>query len=221
MEQVSLNAQSRSEIGKGFARRARQAGRIPAVIYGQGADPSHLSLDDHEFSLATSRHGTSAIFNLQAGGEDTPCIIREAQRNPVTGKFLHIDFLRIDLTVESDFTVDIVAQGAPKGVKEGGVLETLARSVSIRCLPTVLPHEIFMDVSALGFGESLHASDLVLPEGVTLMDDPDMALFTVIAPRTEQEIEALEAAQEGEAAEGEAEPEVIGEKSDEESGESE
>lgn len=217
MARPSLSAKPRTEFGKNACRRIRAAGRVPAILYGLEEEPVALSVDHHDFNVLLAHEAGATIIDLAPEGADapTPVIVREVLDHPVTSQRLHVDFQRIDLTVETTFTVDIVGVGIPHGVKEGGVLDTITRAVEVVCLPSNLPHTIDVDITDLGFHQSLHASDLAMPEGVRLHSDPDTVLFTVLAPRgltaEEEEAEAAAMAEE----EG-AEPEVVGEKKEDE-----
>lgn len=218
MNLTSLSAQPRAEKGKNACRRIRVAGRLPAIVYGQKTEPEPISIDMHEFSLLLQHEGHSSIIELDSGASDkTPCVIREILRDPVTDNCLHVDLMRVNLTEETDFTIEVHGRGTAVGVRAGGVLETVTYELDIRCLPTVLPSHIDVDLSALEIGDAVHAGDLTLPEGVTLMSDPDTVLFSVVAPRLEEELTEAEAEAEGEL----AEPEVVGKESEEEAAEEE
>lgn len=202
MEQVQVSAELR-QVGKMRAsRRLRRTGRVPAVVYGGGKDPIFVSVDDHDMDLilrGASR--ASDIFNLKIGEVEEQAVLREIQRHPVHNRLVHMDFLRIDLTKEIEVELAIHATDVtPAGVKAGGVLEHLTRELTVRCLSVNLPKYIEVDLSGLEVGESFHVSDLVLPEGVTVLNSEDTTLFAVTVPRA--------AVEEGEG-EGE-EPEVIG-----------
>jgi large subunit ribosomal protein L25 len=214
MANPTLSATIRAEHGKNACRRLRASGRVPAILYGTGGEPASLSVNNHEFQMIVRRQGTATIISLQTEGQDgdTPCVIREILRDPVSSRYLHVDLQRVDMTAKSNFNVELVGHGQPKGVREGGVLETLAHSIDIRCLPGNLPHRIEVDLTNLGFHESIHAGDLKLPEGVELHVDASLALFTVITPRALTEEAATP---EAGAAAAAAEPEVIGKKKEE------
>ena len=203
MEQVQINAELR-QVGKMRAsRRLRRTGRVPAVVYGGNTDPIFVSVDDHDMDLilrGASR--ASNIFKLKIGDVEESAVLREIQRHPVHNRLVHMDFLRVDLSKELEVDVPVHAMaGIPAGVKNGGVLEHLTRELTVRCLSVNLPKYLEVDLSGLDLGESFHVSDLVLPEGVTVLNSEDTTLFAVAVPRTTSEDEADEAA---------AEPEVIG-----------
>lgn len=204
MDSTQLTVTPRERIHKGDNRKVRREGRVPAVIYGGGQDPVMVSVDNHEMELILRGvHRTSALFEIDLDGRREQTIIREIQRHPVTARLLHLDFMRIDMTKELDTVVSVQAVGAtPVGVRAGGVLESLTRQVNVRCMPGAVPQAFEVDCSAMQINDTLHVSDIKVPEGVVIMDDPDTALFSVTPPSVEPVEEAAE--------EAAAEPEVIG-----------
>lgn len=217
MANPTLDAAPRSEFGKNACRRIRATGRVPVNLYGTGTEPSPLTVDAHELRMLLRHEGVSAIIDLKGEGSDTAAVIRELQREPITSSYLHVDFLRVDMSAVSVFTVEIVAVGQPIGVKEGGILEAHIRTIEVRCLPVDLPHNIEIDVSELPFHGTLMAREVALPESLELVSDENMLLFSVAVPRGMEEAEVEEV--EGE--EG-LEPDVVGEEGEEgEEGEAE
>jgi large subunit ribosomal protein L25 len=215
MEQMRINASIRRRQAKGDNRKLRREGMVPAVIYGGQNEPIRVTVNDHEVELILrGAHRTNAIFNLTItdgeGQEQT--IIREVQRHPVTSRLVHIDFQRIDLEREIEVSVAVHVVGSdPKGVKAGGILEHLMRTVAVRCAPLNIPKNLEADLTNLDLNQSFHVRELTLPEGVQVMVDPDTALFTILPPKAEAEPVA-------EAAATAAEPELIGGKKPEEEG---
>jgi large subunit ribosomal protein L25 len=209
MEQHQVSAMARQRIAKGDNRRIRREGKVPAIVYGGQADARMISVDNHELELILrGAYRTNAIFDIEVEGSKEQTIIRDMQRNPVTSRLTHIDFQRIDLNEEIEVEVVLhVTGGVPLGVREGGVLEHIQRAVTVRCTPLNMPRNLEVDLTNLAMGQSLHVSDLALSEGVQVMDDPETALFTVLAPKT---------ADDATAEPGAAQPEVIGEKKKEE-----
>jgi large subunit ribosomal protein L25 len=210
MATVNLRIESRSEAGKGIARRLRAANRIPAVLYGENiADPKSVSIDALDFRKALGTGaGSRVVLNLELEGqkEKTVAILREVQRDPVSHAILHADLLAIDLTKPIEISVPIHPEGVPEGVKnEGGVLEWANRELSIRVIPTAIPESIRLDISGLHVNQSVHVSDLE-PEGYEILDDPDRPLCMVASGRLhlDEEAEAVEGEEGEEAAEGAA-----------------
>ena len=220
MRQFSIKVSQRQLVGKGANRRLRASGKIPAVIYGAGDAPQKVALQGHEFEVMMGRgEAENAILSMEfdavaSSSEVNTVVIRELQRDPVTRHILHVDLYRIRMDVENDFEVPIHGVGSPIGVKEGGILESQRRVVEIRCLPTILPSSIEIDLADLKVNHSKHVSDLIVPDGVTVLSDPDEVLFTILPPKAEAVPAAAEVA-----AEEVAEPEVIGKKKEEGEGE--
>jgi large subunit ribosomal protein L25 len=201
---VPLQGRVRPARGKGPARQARRDGEIPGVMYGAGETPVALAVPRREFDLAMkTAKGSNVIVGLALdGGAPQTAIIREVQRDPISHDILHLDFHHISLTETVKVEVVVHLVGVPDGVKNGGgVLEHISRTIEIECLPTEIPGHLEADVSALGIGDSIHVSDLVVDKG-TVLTDLDVTIATVVPPT--KAVEAIP----GEAA-AKAEPEVI------------
>lgn len=208
MEKLRINAQTRQRVAKGDNRRLRAAGMVPAVVYGGKGEPVMVTVNEHELELILrGARRSSAIFTLALGqdGAQEQAIIREMQRHPVTSRVVHVDFQRVDMESEIEVEVPVHEVGsAPIGVRNGGILEHVTRTVTVRCTAATLPKRLDVDLSELELNASFHVSDLKLPEGIKVLDDPETALFTVLPPKGEAE-----------GAAGAAEPEVIGKKQSE------
>jgi large subunit ribosomal protein L25 len=218
-----LQVELRNESGKGVARKLRQSGRIPGVLYGRGKPAQSVTLDPQplERALTRSEAGMNTLFDLQvAGGAagERVVLVKELQREPARGTYLHADLYEVDLTETVEVEVPIHLVGTPPGVElEGGIMDHAHRALAVECLPRAIPDELTLDVSSLNIGDSLHVSDIALPEGVELRDDPETSVVSVVAPRVEEEApaegeellegeEGAEAAAPSEAAEGEEKP---------------
>ncbi len=207
MELDTLTVSGRTETGKGPNRRLRATGMVPAVIYGTGQEPVMVSLNFRELEKALKKpNAETNLFNLEGEGKKVTAVIRELQRDPLTRRFLHVDLLRVAMDQEAEFEVPIHPVGTPIGVREGGMMETHLRSIVVRCLPTVLPEDLKVDISGIAVNTTFHVSDLQLPEGLTMVTEPEETLFAVHAMR----VATAEEGAEGEAAP--AQPEVIGKK---------
>jgi len=204
---ATLSAEKRSESGKGAARQLRAAGRIPAVVYGQGEDGLSVSLDAHEADLLFHRISVeNTIVNLEVPGEEEPIatLVREVQTHPFKASILHVDFYRIQAGVEVEVEIPVHPEGTPIGVKDsGGILQLVIHDLPVACIPSKIPDHVVVDVSGLDIGDVLHVSDLDLPEGVRALIDEERTLVTVNLPRQEVEEEEDEG--------DEMEVEVIGE----------
>ncbi len=209
MKTIELSVEKRSTTGKGEARRTRVAGRIPGVVYGAGKPTVPISLDRKALAdLFREGAGENAIFLLKLAGSDQSrhAMIRELQRDPVSRKPLHIDFVRVLMDVKVTVEVPIEIVGVARGVKtDGGILDLVTREIEIECLPSNIPAHIAVDVSELGIGDAIRVSDLPPIEGVRIVDNPEKVVVHVAHPTREEE--PVAAAVEG-AAEP-AEPEVL------------
>jgi large subunit ribosomal protein L25 len=212
MDQVTLAAEPRELAGSRPARRMRRTGRIPAVVYGRGIDPIHVSVDKLAlYSALRSEAGFNTLFNVSVdGGETVLAVAREVQRHPVRNDITHLDFIKVSLDTEIEAEVNLDFVGTPVPVaQDGAILDTIETSVTVLALPTAIPNSIELDVSALEVGQTLHISDLPVIDGVTYTSDPEHTLVTVLAPRVEElpepaEGEEVEEGEEGaEAAAGE------------------
>ncbi len=213
MAMLSLKSARRSDVGKGVARKLRQAGRIPAVYYGRGEDPIPLIVGLRELEEVIGRaEGSNVIVDLKVEGDagsDRKALIREIQRDPVAGVILHLDLQHISLTERIIVEVPIVLIGTPIGVKDGGgILEHLLREVEVECLPADIPSRLEVEVSALNIGDSLHVSD-IKAERVVIKTDADRAIAAVVPPTILEEVKPAEEA-------APAEPELVKEKKEEE-----
>jgi large subunit ribosomal protein L25 len=186
MEQLDIEVLTRTKNSKNGNRRARRDGHLPAVIYGAGQPPQPILIDRTLFGKMLHKLHSSTILNLKTPtGEAERTIIREIQRDPVRDEPIHIDFLRIRVDVPIIVDVPIHAVGGtPKGVREGGVLETLARHISIKVLPLEVPGSIDHDLTNMEIGDAIHVSDLVIPQGVEVLTPEDATVFILAAPKT-------------------------------------
>ena len=206
-----LNAQSRDVFGTGASRRQRRERHIPAVVYGAGKDNEAVTLDHDQVIHSLEREAFhSAIIDLQTDAGSQQVILREVQMHPHRPLVLHMDFQRIKATETLHMKIPLHFDGADEapGVKvDGGILAHAITELDITCLPKDLPEYIAVDVSELGMNESIHLSDITLPEGVELtvtayheVEDP--AVATIAAPKAVGEESASEEDEGGESAEG-------------------
>src|SRR5687768_8499282 len=208
MATAQLNATPRTGSGKGPARSLRAAGQIPGVVYGHAREPQPLTLDTREFEKLLSHIAAeSTVIELSLDGQTTKTLIREIQRHPFKRQILHVDFQELVAGEKVQVNIPIVLMGVPEGVRaSGGVMDQTLRELSIRVDPSAIPDHIEVDVTAVQIGHSIHVSELTLPEGVEVLNDPEAPVCVVAAPRAVVE----ETAAAAEPVEGAAEPEVIG-----------
>lgn len=200
---IVLNAQLRDSSGKGTARALRNTGKLPAVIYGAGKKSEAITVDAHEVFMAIKAgHFMSTVVDLSVDGKIIHVLPRDVQRNVVTGKVLHVDFLRFDPKRELNVSVNVRVEGTEEsvGIKHGGILQLVTDKVELICRADKIPSELVVSVADKEIGASVHASDLQLPEGVRLavdIEENDFTLVTILAPKA---VEVDEPAADAEAA---------------------
>ena len=212
--EARLKATPREGTRKGANRKLRATGRVPGVVYGHNETTRSVSIDAHELEVLFSKISVeNTVIKLQIEGEkgEVQTLVREVQSNPVKGTVLHVDFLQLHAGEKVDVDVPVHLVGNPAGVKAGGVMDHQIHELPVRCLPAAIPESIEVDVSALELGDSIHVSDLQLPEGVETDMDGERTVCSVVAPAV------LEVAAPAET-EGVPQPERIGEQAGEESG---
>ena len=210
MAEIIVEGAPRTDRGKNEARRLRQTGQIPAVLYGGNGGAVTLAVNAKQVSaILRSETGHNTLFQVRLGDRQQPAILKDWQVDPLTGKLLHVDLLRVAMDVRMRVLVPVHTFGEPAGVKQqGGIFETVTREVEIECLPTEIPTEFRVDVSELLIGKHLRAADLPIdPAKMKLLTDADRVIAHVVALRAEEEKPAEAVA--AEAAVAPAEPEVI------------
>jgi large subunit ribosomal protein L25 len=191
MATATLTAESRSDTGKGAARKLRAAGRVPAVIYGHRREPQGLSLDARTLGLTLERVSASSVFELALGGTTVRALIREVQRHPVSRALVHVDFQELVAGERVTMRVPLAFVGVAEGVRnQGGLLEEVTRELEISADSANIPDRIDVDVSALTIGHPLHVRDLAVPQGVTVLTDAGATVVQVSPPRLEEETAA-------------------------------
>ena len=212
MEEIVLEAELREGKGRAKSKDLRESGYLPAVVYFHGQDALSIKVSRGVLLKLVHQHRLeSVIINLTIKDDKKakvrPCLVKEIQYDPVREDITHVDFNEISLTEAIKVNVPIVAKGEAVGVKqEGGSLEHLLWEIEVECLPTNIPKDIQVDITALKLGDAIHVKDIVFPEGVKPLNDPAAVVLHVAAPMAE---EAPAEAVEGEESK---EPEVIKEK---------
>jgi large subunit ribosomal protein L25 len=204
----TLEAQPRTAGNKNEARRVRQGGKIPAVVYGAGQDSLAVAVDPRQVTrILNSETGHNTIFDLTLDGAKTKAMIVDWQYEPIKGKLLHIDVKRIAMDKKLAVMVPVELVGEPAGVKQqGGILEQMLREVEIECLPGDIPSHIDVDVSDLVFGKVLRVADLPHSDKFKFLTDENQPVAHVTTVK--EEVVATPEAAAAEAA-APAEPEVI------------
>jgi len=195
VSEVRLTAETRTEFGKGGARRTRRAGKVPAVIYGHGADPRHIALPAREFANAVRHGGANVLLTLDVEGGEQLAIPKSIQRHPIKGYFEHVDLLAVRRGEKVTVDVPVIIVG---DVVSGGLLNQEHTTISVEAEATHLPTGFEVNIASLEIGSHVKAGDIELPSGSTLATDANAVVVAIVeAPTAEQlEAEISEAAEE-------------------------
>lgn len=200
-QHVPLSVSTREARGTAKTRRLRKAGRVPGVLYQPGGDSLAFDADEYEVRRLIRRGGIrSAVVDLTIDSDAPRTVLfKQWDSDPVRDEIIHLDLQEVDLTVEVEADVPVILVGTAAGVREGGILDQTSLTVRVRALPDALPRSIEFDISEIGLGESVHASDLVAPAGCTIVTEAEYGIASVMVTRA-----ALAADEEGlgEGAEG-------------------
>ena len=208
MAQIIVEGAPRDTRGKNEAKRLRVTGKVPATLYGGKGEPLSLAVNTKQLTaILRSESGHNTLFEVDLAGKKEPAIVKDWQVDPVSGKLLHVDLMRVAMDVRMRVKVPVHTFGEPAGVKvQGGVYEVVTREVEVECLPANIPTEFKVDVSGLMLNQSLRASDLTIDKTkLKLLTEANAVLAHVVALRVEEE-KPVEAAV---IAAVPAEPEVI------------
>ena len=190
MPEVKIAAETRTEFGKGAARRTRREGRVPAVLYGHGTETRHLSLPGHDLMLALKTPNVLLrLEGLKGGGSDL-ALPKAVQRDPVRGFLEHVDLILV--RQGEKVTVEVPLRVSGEIAPGDGMLNQLLVQIPVEADATNIPQGIDVSVEGLELGQAVHASDLTLPPGVTLQVEPDTLVLAVIAQQVAEEPEAEE-----------------------------
>ena len=187
MSEVRLSAETRTEFGKGGARRTRRAGLVPAVIYGHGAEPRHVSLPAREFANAIRHGGANVLLTLDVEGGEQLAIPKSIQRHPIKNYFEHVDLLAVRRGEKVTIDVPIIIVGS---IAPGGLLNQESTTISVEAEATHLPTGFEVSIEGLPIGTQVTAADVNLPAGSVLVTDADILLLTISEAPTEAQIEA-------------------------------
>jgi large subunit ribosomal protein L25 len=193
---AKLDVKTRAADGSRAARRLRRSGRVPGVLYGGAGEALGFDADARELRLALASSG--AVLDLSVDGEKpTPVVLKDEQRDPVRGQTVHVDLLRVrlDQAIHAVVPLELTGVDESPGVKEGGVLEQITRELNVEALPTAIPEAIIHEVGEMQIGETIGLEAIVMPAGVTLLDDVEEAVVATLSPpklqaEVEEEIEA-------------------------------
>jgi large subunit ribosomal protein L25 len=193
MQEKQLNVELRSKTGKGISRQLRMADMVPGVVYGKGMDPIAVSIKHRELRAATAGEGgQNNLITLVGGGslDQAMAIIVDLQRDALKGTYKHVDLHRVNMSEKLRVTVPVVLKGDAIGVKEGGLLDLGHHELHVECLPGNIPDHIEIDISQLRIAQSLHVGELVLPEGVKVLDNPKTPVVSILGRAKEAEAAA-------------------------------
>jgi len=207
MDQIKLKAIHREVKGK-KVKNLRKDGRLPAIIYGQSMEPLSITLNLRETTKLLRDVGRSSVLTIELEGKEYSALVRDRQRDILTGNYLHVDFLAISLTEKVRTQVGIVLEGEAPATKEfSAILITGLDRMEVESLPTDLPERIVVDISTIaGIGDGIYVKDLVIPDEVDILEDPEDMIVVATAPAmVEEEVEI----EEEELEEIDVEPEVI------------
>lgn len=189
MEYRELNVELRSKTGKGICRQLRMNDMVPGIVYGKGMEAVPVTVRPKDLAAAIAGEGgQNHLITLKGGGslDGSVIIVADLLRDPVKGFLRHVDLHKVDLTVKVRVDVAVNLVGTAVGVKEGGLLDFAMHSVEVECLPNLIPEHIDADVTSLAIGHSLHVSDLQLPAGVKVLDDPKASIVSILGKAREE-----------------------------------
>jgi len=191
VENFTIEVTERTDLGKGGCNRCRKSGFIPGVAYHRADQPVAVQVPYKEFTMMAKKARLSQVFTFKSGHQalnGKSAIVKDIQQDYIKGKVLHIDFQTLRDDEEITVYIPIVLVGEAPGVKvQNGILTLVTHEVYVTCLPKNIPNQISVDITSLGLGQSIHASDLKLGEGVVLSDDPHETIVSVVAPRAAEE----------------------------------
>jgi large subunit ribosomal protein L25 len=189
MAEVTLEVERREKSGKEIARKLRAAGKVPAVLYGGHREPVAITVDRKSVSdlIQKSDHGIRSVFLLKMAGTDQQrhAMIKDTQMHPISRRMTHIDFVRVVMDEVVRVTIPVHVTGTAAGVKAGGLLDFQVRDLHVECLPGAIPDSIDVDISGLEMHQYIRISDLKLPDGVKVLDDPERVVVGVTHAKAE------------------------------------
>ncbi|MGA0069644.1 MAG: 50S ribosomal protein L25, partial [Miltoncostaeaceae bacterium] len=193
-QHVPLSVSTREARGTAKTRRLRKSGRVPGVLYRPGGDSLAFDADEYEVRRLIRRGGIrSAVVDLTIDADAPRTVLfKQWDSDPVRDEIIHLDLQEVDLTIEVEADVPVILVGTAAGVREGGILDQTSLTVRVRALPDALPRSIEFDITEVGLGESVHASDLVAPSGCTIVTEAEYGIASVMVTRA-----ALAADEEG------------------------
>lgn len=212
MAEITLKAETGRVLGSAASRRLRAEGKVPAVVYGAGVEPTSVAVEWRDLRVAlTTDKGLNAVIELDVDGDSHPTIVKDMQRHPVRRDILHVDFLVVERNKPVEADVPIQLEGEPEKVlQQRGVVAQELHALTISAKPADIPGHLSLDISELEIGQTITVAELTLPRGVTTDADPEQAVVSAQVTRAVEAETAEGEAAEGEAAEGEGEGDAEG-----------
>lgn len=195
MELAQLKVEMRQGSGKGAARRLRRDNRLPGIIYGRGEESIKVQVDPAQIRAAVRSHeGSLPVFSIIGVKEaeklsGNVVLVRELQTDPVSHEYLHVDFMKVDLSKQITVEVQLHFTGKARGLKMGGIMDEPVRKLEVTCFPTDIPEFIEVDTTDLDVGDSIHIREIRLPKGCSVDTSVDFTVVSVIVPRLIKETE--------------------------------
>jgi large subunit ribosomal protein L25 len=196
MQQKQMNIELRSKTGKGISRQLRIAEMVPGVVYGKGMDPVAISIKYRDLQAALAGEGgQNNLITLVGGGslDQSMAIIADLQRDVLKGTYKHVDLHRINMNEKLRVTVPVILKGTAAGVKEGGLLDFAHHELHVECLPNLIPDHIEIDITNLKVNHSIHISEIPLPEGLKVLENPKTPVVSVLG-RAKEDVAEVAAA---------------------------
>jgi len=195
-----ISCQKRDIKTRGYLNELKRSGIVPGTIYGKGIDNQAISISLKQLTRTFQVHGSRGLFSLEIDGDSgLMVVVREVQRNPITGHIIHVDFWKVRLDEKITSTVGVSIIGEEEIMKKGGILQSGAKEIEISCLPQDIPETLVYDIAALEIGEKVTVADLQVPAAVEILTDMETMVATVLAPSKATDEEEVE--EEGETAE--------------------
>ena len=195
-----ISCQKRDIKTRGYLNELKRSGIVPGTIYGKGIDNQAISISLKQLTRTFQVHGSRGLFSLEIHGDSgLMVVVREVQRNPITGHIIHVDFWKVRLDEKITSAVGISIIGEEEIMKKGGILQSGAKEIEISCLPQDIPETLVYDIAALEIGEKVTVADLQVPAAVEILTDMETMVATVLAPSKATDEEEVE--EEGETAE--------------------
>lgn len=209
---TTIQSEIRVKEKQSTLTQLRANGFVPAVVYGYETEPISISVSERDLISTLRVTGRNGVMKLQIDGQEINVVLNEYQENPLKNKIEHADFLAINMKEELEVTVQVNLVGDALGVKEGGIVSQPNWELQLKVKPSDIPDSFDIDISKMDIGDTISVGDIRENSKYEILDEDDYALVSISAPRSEEELEELDA----EVADTDAEPEVIGEDKDEE-----